>query len=160
MSEQVPLPYPIYNPGQFVDDATKDIHCVTWSNEFPDGIWRITGEQSLREGYAFELGALGLGQRITTLLSGRAAAIAESGSPVQATIHEAELLAGREFSPHEVALTRTGRVLTEAGGAKVCIKAVGDRFNVIVEGERGVITGLKNISQKSLERLAVIYGWK
>jgi hypothetical protein len=79
---------------------------------------------------------------------------------VQATIHGAERLAERGFSAAEVALTKTGQVLSQADGARVYIKAVGDRFNVIVEGERGVVTALKNISQKSLDRLSRNYGWK
>lgn len=88
------------------------------------------------------------------------AAAAASNPTVQATIHGAERLAERGFSAAEVALTKTGRVLSQGDGARVYIKAVGDRFNVIVEGERGVVTALKNISQKSLDRLSRNYGWK
>ena len=87
-------------------------------------------------------------------------AAAASNPTVQATIHGAERLAERGFSAAEVALTKTGQVLSQADGARVYIKAVGDRFNVIVEGERGVVTALKNISQKSLDRLSRNYGWK
>ena len=87
-------------------------------------------------------------------------AAAVSNSTVQTTIHGAERLAERGFSAAEIALTKTGRVLSQADGARVYIKAVGDRFNVIVEGERGVVTALKNISRKSLDRLSRNYGWK
>jgi hypothetical protein len=58
-------------------------------------------------------------------------------------------------------LTKTGNILKQADGAKVFIKELGGgKFNVIVEGEHGVVTAIKNISQKSLEKLATRYGWK
>jgi hypothetical protein len=75
--------------------------------------------------------------------------------------HGAFRLAVRGFSEADVALTKTGNVLKQADGAKVFIKELGGgKFNVIVEGEHGVVTAIKNISQKSLERLATRYGWK
>jgi hypothetical protein len=33
------------------------------------------------------------------------------------------------------------------------------KFNVIVEGGRGVVTALKNVSEKSVARLSANYGW-
>ena len=67
----------------------------------------------------------------------------------------------RGFTEADIALTKSGNVLQQADGAKVFIKEIGGgRFNVIVEGKHGVVTALKNISQKSLERLTTRYGWK
>jgi hypothetical protein len=82
------------------------------------------------------------------------------GGDPDATTHGAQRLNERGFSPEDVANTKTGEIKTQADGAKVYIKSVGNgRFNVIVEGDRGVITALKNISQKALDRLAANYGW-
>lgn len=51
--------------------------------------------------------------------------------------------------------------MVQADGATVRIhqNELG-RFNVVVEGERGIITTFENLSQKSLDRLAKNYGWK
>jgi RHS repeat-associated protein len=51
------------------------------------------------------------------------------------------------------------QTLSQADGAQVYVQQVGDRYNVVVQGERGVITNLKNISAKSFTRLARNYGW-
>jgi hypothetical protein len=51
------------------------------------------------------------------------------------------------------------QTLSQADGAQVYVQQVGDRYNVVVQGNRGVITNLKNISQKSFNRLARNYGW-
>jgi RHS repeat-associated protein len=68
---------------------------------------------------------------------------------------------GGVLSMGEVAAVRAaGRLLTQADGAIVRVLRVGDRFNVLVEGERGIITTFKNLSQKSLDGLATRYGWK
>jgi hypothetical protein len=48
---------------------------------------------------------------------------------------------------------------TQVDGAQVYVQQVGDRYNVVVQGENGVVTNLKTISQKSLSRLARNYGW-
>jgi hypothetical protein len=69
-------------------------------------------------------------------------------------------LAGRAFTQAEVALTRTGTQMVQRDGAKVFLKEVAPgKYNVIVEGQRGVVTALKNISWKSVTRLAQNYGW-
>ena len=75
--------------------------------------------------------------------------------------HGAFRLAARGFTEADIVLTKSGNVLRQADGAKVFVKELGGgKFNVIVEGEHGVVTALKNISQKSLDRLASRYGWK
>jgi hypothetical protein len=48
---------------------------------------------------------------------------------------------------------------TQPDGAQVYVQQVGDRYNVVVQGENGVVTNLKTISAKSLSRLARNYGW-
>ena len=84
---------------------------------------------------------------------------------IKTTAHGAERVAGATrggvLSPSEISVTRFfGQKLTQANGAIVRIHQVGERYNVVVEGSRGVITTFKNISQKSLERLGKNYGWK
>jgi len=71
-------------------------------------------------------------------------------------------LAERGFSEADVALTKsTNLIKTQTDGAQVYIKEVTPgKFNVIVEGENGVVTALKNISEKSLDRLSKNYEWK
>jgi RHS repeat-associated protein len=79
---------------------------------------------------------------------------------ISATAHGAEQLAARGFSGADIALTKSGETLTQADGATVYLKEVSSgRFNVIVEGQRGVVTALKNIPQGAVERLASGYGW-
>jgi hypothetical protein len=68
---------------------------------------------------------------------------------------------GGVLSLGEIAAVRAaGRLLTQADGAIVRVLRVGDRFNVVVEGQRGIITTFKNLSHKSLDGLARRYGWK
>jgi hypothetical protein len=51
--------------------------------------------------------------------------------------------------------------MIQADGAIVKIHEItAGRFNVVVEGEKGIITTFKNLSQKSIDRLAKNYGWK
>lgn len=51
------------------------------------------------------------------------------------------------------------RVGVQRDGARVFVQEVGGRYNVVVEGERGVVTNLKTIPEKALTRLATKYGW-
>jgi hypothetical protein len=62
----------------------------------------------------------------------------------------------------EILLVRNaGQLLTQADGAAVrVLQNEAGRFNVVVDGERGLITSFSNLSQKSLERLATRYGWE
>ena len=51
--------------------------------------------------------------------------------------------------------------MTQADGAIVRIlRNEAGRFNVVVEGDRGIITTFENLSQGSLDRLARNYGWQ
>jgi hypothetical protein len=56
---------------------------------------------------------------------------------------------------------QAGRVMIQADGAKVYVHEVEPgRFNVVVWGERRLITTFERLSQKSLDRLGKNYGWK
>jgi hypothetical protein len=52
------------------------------------------------------------------------------------------------------------RVGVQRDGARVFIQEVGGRFNLVVVGERGVVTNMANLSQRSLDRLARKYGYE
>lgn len=52
------------------------------------------------------------------------------------------------------------QTFTQGDNAQVFVQKVGDRYNVVVLGDRGVISNLKTISQRSLDRLAASYKWK
>lgn len=79
-----------------------------------------------------------------------------------ATKHGSERLKERGFSNSDISNTKnTTNIKTQADGAKVYIKETPNgKFNVIVEGDRGIITALKNISQKALDRLMKNYNWR
>ena len=51
-------------------------------------------------------------------------------------------------------------IKTQSDGAKVFIKKFNERYSLIVEDKNGIITGLKNISEKSLKKLTINYNWK
>jgi hypothetical protein len=87
----------------------------------------------------------------------------EIQSVIKTTEHGAERLMSRGFSPSEISALKLSpsKVLSQTDGASVYIKDIGSgKFNVIVEGENGVVTALKNIGQNSLDRLGKNYGWK
>jgi hypothetical protein len=48
---------------------------------------------------------------------------------------------------------------TQPNGAQVYVQEVNGKYNVVVQGDNGVVTNLKTISSKSLTRLARNYGW-
>ena len=78
------------------------------------------------------------------------------------TKHGSERLKERGFSNSDISNTKnTTNIKTQGDCAKVYIKKISNgRFNVIVEGDNGIITALKNISQKALERLTKNYNWR
>ena len=80
----------------------------------------------------------------------------------KATKHGTERLKERGFSNADILNTKnTTNVKQQGDGAKVYIKEVSDgKFNVIVEGDRGIITALKNINQNALNRLMKNYNWR
>lgn len=78
------------------------------------------------------------------------------------TAHGAQRLRERGFTDDEIILMRqTSDIRTQSDGARVYIREMSPgRFNVIVQGERGVITAFRNIRQGALDRLVKNYGWK
>ena len=87
---------------------------------------------------------------------------------VRTTLHGAERLAGPAatrggvLSASEVLEVQAqGRVMVQSDGAAVRILEAGSgRFSVVVQGERGIVTTFKNLSQKSLDKLGRNYGWR
>ncbi|HKO42108.1 MAG TPA: RHS repeat-associated core domain-containing protein [Pyrinomonadaceae bacterium] len=78
----------------------------------------------------------------------------------QATKHGAERLAERGFTSADITLTKSGSQFLQKDGARVFLKEVSSgRFNVIVEGQRGVVTALKDVSERKIAKLARNYGW-
>ena len=109
---------------------------------------------------------------VTTVATGVAAKSADevpaAGSKVKpTTAHGAERIAGAGatrggvLSEDQILLVRGyGQPLTQADGAAVrVLQNEAGRFDVVVDGSRGLITSFNNLSQKSLERLATRYGW-
>jgi len=105
---------------------------------------------------------------IAPLAGAGRAAVARGGSQaLQTTAHGAQRVAGAAATRGGVlsetgiaAVRQGGRVMTQADGATVRIlQNEAGRFNVVVEGERGIITTFENLSQKSLDRLGRNYGW-
>ncbi|VBB09344.1 pectin lyase fold/virulence factor [Lucifera butyrica] len=87
----------------------------------------------------------------------------EIQSVVRTTEHGVVRLLGRGFTPEEISDIKLSpdKIMTQADGANVFIKSFSDgKYSVIVEGENGVVTALRNISEKSLNRLANNYGWE
>ena len=80
----------------------------------------------------------------------------------KATKHGIERLRQRGFSKSDILNTKmTSNIKTQGDGAKVYIKEIDNgKFDIIVEGEIGIITALKNIDKKSLERLTKNYNWR
>ena len=101
-------------------------------------------------------------------IEGAFARVARVEKTLQTTAHGAERIAGAAATRGGVlseagvaAVRRGGRVMTQADGATVRIlQNEAGRFNVVVEGKRGIITTFENLSQKSLDRLGKNYGWK
>ena len=116
------------------------------------------------------------GQRLGEAASCPICAPGSCGAPEEAgagadigatTAHGAERVAGAGatrggvLSPDEILNVRSvGEVWSQADGATVRILQNGaGRYDIVVEGDRGLITTFKNLSQKSFDRLANNYGW-
>jgi filamentous hemagglutinin len=87
----------------------------------------------------------------------------EIQSVVRTTEHGVVRLLERGFTPEEISNIKLSpdKIMSQADGANVFIKSLSDgTYSVIVEGENGVVTALRNISEKSLNRLANNYGWE
>jgi RHS repeat-associated protein len=118
--------------------------------------------------------AIGCGVGVLTLTAGIAAAgaavVVTAGdlATLSTTAHGATRIAGPlatrggVLSADQIAAVQaSGRVMTQTDGAIVRIlQNANGRFNVVIEGERGLITSFENLSQKSLDKLAKNYGWQ
>jgi len=85
----------------------------------------------------------------------------DEGVPQQ-TAHGAERAADPsrlDPAAQSSVIANPSETYTQPDGAQVYVQQVGDRYNVVVQGENGVVTNLKTISQNSLNRLARSYGW-
>lgn len=100
--------------------------------------------------------------------TGVAAETTTEGADVGATTaHGAERVAGAGatrggvLTPEQIVQVRgSGQLLTQADGASVrALQNSAGRYDVVVDGERGLITTFNNLSQKSFDRLANNYGW-
>jgi RHS repeat-associated protein len=118
--------------------------------------------------------AIGCGVGVLTLTAGIAAAgaavVVTAGdiATLTTTAHGAARIAGPlatrggVLSAEQIAAVQaSGRVMTQTDSAVVRIlQTAGGRFNVVIEGEKGLITTFENLSQKSLDGLAKRYGWQ
>jgi hypothetical protein len=77
------------------------------------------------------------------------------------TTHGGFRIAGREISERELDLLRASNNIRYQGdGAKVFIRTINsNRFNILVEGENGLVTVIKDITKQGLKNLAANYGW-
>ncbi len=104
----------------------------------------------------------------SVVISGFAVAANTASKVGSTTAHGAQRIAGAGatrggvLAEDEILLVRdAGQLLTQADGAAVrVLQNEAGRFNVVVDGERGLITSFSNISQKSLARLGTRYGWE
>lgn len=77
-----------------------------------------------------------------------------------ATTHGQERLAARGFDNVDIAIARSSNLAYEqADGAIAHVAQLGDVYNVVVVGERGVVTGMKGLTENQLGNLARNYGW-
>jgi RHS repeat-associated protein len=76
------------------------------------------------------------------------------------TQHGEERISGRNMSPAEIAEAKTGQAYTQSDGATAYVKKLASgRYNVVVEGEGGIITVMKNKTAGEIRRLGQNYGW-
>jgi len=109
-------------------------------------------------------GVLGWSGVMLAEASGGAGGPVQGGGSAQgsgSTAHGAERLAQRGFTPEDVARVRGGQQYTQRDGATAYVKeTVEGRYDVIVQGERGIVTALRNIRRSAVDRLARNYGWE
>lgn len=81
---------------------------------------------------------------------------------IPATTHGALRLAdASRLSSAEITAARLGHVLRQADGAIVYVhQAEPGKFNVVVEGTRGIITTVRHMSPEALRRMAINYAWR
>ena len=86
---------------------------------------------------------------------------AVGGAVTTATIHGAQQLAARGFTPQMIVDTRAGHVLRQADGCIVYVRQVeSGRFNFIVQNAEGaIVTALARVDGYALRNFAINYGW-
>lgn len=76
------------------------------------------------------------------------------------TQHGAEQMAKRKISQAEIDEAKTGQKYEQEDGATAFVKKVGrGRYNIVIEGEGGIVTAMKNLSKSEVNALARNYGW-
>ena len=84
-----------------------------------------------------------------------------SGSGGGGTQHGGERISERNMSPAEIAEAKTGQAYTQSDGATEYVKKLASgRFNVVVEGEVGIVTVIINKTAGDIRRRGQNYGWR
>jgi RHS repeat-associated protein len=162
------------NPSRFIDpsglfESPWYLMWVPGQRLFDQGMTALENRQYGWAG-AYFVGMIGE-QVLTVLTLGEATAVRGATTcevnAIQTTKHGATRIAGEAatrggvLSEAEILATKGGRILTQADGAIVRILEAGPgKFNVVVEGEQGVITTFRHIGKNALDRLAARYGWR
>jgi hypothetical protein len=147
-------------------DERERIGKTTLQLAIMDG-WEVLGSASLGllRG-ATVASAIGKAAPVTD--SAAAAVVSEQGSvTLQTTVHGAERIAGAGATRGGVltqdavrTVQQGGKLMKQADGASVHVmQNTAGKFDVVVSGDRGIITTFSNLSQKSLDRLGKNYGW-
>jgi RHS repeat-associated protein len=161
------LPQATITPsGGWVPVGDHETSEVAWWKNINTGEqcseYRVIGLKNVHP--EFDLLFLGRGM-LSTFGNAAAGSVAKGGT--QFTTHGVERIAGATatrggvLSMEGVNATKSlGRVFTQADGAKVFLHEItSGRFNVVVEGNRDIITTMNNWSQSSIDRIARNYGW-
>ena len=92
---------------------------------------------------------------------GGAETVAKNPTSAKATVHGVERLQEGKFTDDVLASVKAGYVTRQADGATVYVrKNAADRFDLVVEGDKGIITAHRDWPQKSVDGLARNYGWE
>jgi len=102
---------------------------------------------------------LGLGVAGGTIFGGSTATLAVPES-TNATVHGASRMLTRGFTDADITFTRSGSQMLQKDGASVFLKETSSgRYNWLVEGNRGIVSGGKGWSWKSVSRMAANFQW-
>jgi hypothetical protein len=130
--------------------------CGSFWGGFEDAGWGTVGAVGT-VAFAYDAVAFGGG-----IIEGWGTAGEDASSGVSQTAHGAERAADPSRlseSQQVVVIANATARYTQADGAEVFVQEVDGRFNVVVVGSRGVVTNLKTVSLKAVERLSSNYGW-
>ena len=141
--------------------GTSEQTCPTWSvgSPFPcdsQGSYQVGEAAFLGVGFLLPGGdEADAGASLSTEAN-------DAGDVLQQTVHGASRAADTSrLSPAEQlnVIANPTQIFTQADGAQVFVQEVGGKYNIVVQGNNGIVTNLKTISQSSLNRLASRYGW-